>query len=132
MKPIPDKIKDFLRDAPVCRIATVRPDGTPHTIPVCPVFDGANLYIDLDGEGISASGVMANGRVTVLIDEYSEDWSKLRAVILRTTAEVIDGEWKDVAWAMIREKFPQYSQVEWEPRMTLALTIEGWTQWGFG
>jgi nitroimidazol reductase NimA-like FMN-containing flavoprotein (pyridoxamine 5'-phosphate oxidase superfamily) len=132
VKPLPDNIKDFLRDAPVCRIATVRPDGTPHAIPVCPVFDGSYLYIDLDGEGTSASGVKENGWITVLFDEYSDDWSKLRAVVLRTKAEQIDGDWQEVAWQMIREKFPQHSQVDWEPRMTLALTIRNWSQWGFG
>jgi nitroimidazol reductase NimA-like FMN-containing flavoprotein (pyridoxamine 5'-phosphate oxidase superfamily) len=130
MKPLPEKVIDFLREAPVCRIATVRPDGTPHVIPVCPVFDGANFYIDLDPEGVSAEGVRANGRVTVLVDEYHDDWKQLRAVILRTTAEVIEGEWQVIAWAMIREKFPQSEEIEWNPRMTLALSIEGWTQWG--
>lgn len=130
MKPLPENVLDFLREAPVCRIATVKPDGTPHIIPVCPVFDGANLYIDIDEKGVSAQGVKTNGKVTVLIDEYSDDWSKLRAVVLRTTAEVIEGEWQEVAWAMIRAKFPQYAQVEWNPRMTLALTIQSWTQWG--
>lgn len=130
MKPLPEKVIDFLREAPVCRIATVRPDGTPHVIPVCPVFDGANLYIDLDPAGISAEGVKANGRVTVLVDEYHDDWKQLRAVVLRTTAEVIEGEWQDIAWAMIREKFPQSIEIDWNPRMTLALSIENWTQWG--
>jgi len=49
---------------------------------------------------------------------------------LRCTAEVIEGEERDRAWHLIREKFPQYSTVGWEPRLTLALRIHDWRQWG--
>jgi nitroimidazol reductase NimA-like FMN-containing flavoprotein (pyridoxamine 5'-phosphate oxidase superfamily) len=130
MKPLPGAVRGFVRDAPVCRIATVRPDGVPQLIPVCPVFDGETLYVDIAEDGVSASGVRANGRVTVLIDEYHDDWDKLRAVVLRTKAEPIGGKRQEAAWRMIREKFPQYSSVDWTPRLTLALHIESWTQWG--
>lgn len=130
MKPLPQAILDFVREAPVCRIATVRPNGVPHIIPVCPVFDGETLYVDIAPDGVSAAGVKETGRVTVLIDEYHDDWAKLRAVLLRTRAEPITGERQEAAWALIREKFPQHSGVGWAPRLTLALHIEGWTQWG--
>ena len=130
MKPLPDAVCEFVRSAPVCRIATVRPDGIPQIVPVCPVFDGKTLYIDIAEDGVSASGVKANGRVTVLIDEYFDDWEKLRAVVLRTNAEPIEGERQEAAWRLLREKFPQYSSVDWNPRLTLALHIDSWTQWG--
>jgi nitroimidazol reductase NimA-like FMN-containing flavoprotein (pyridoxamine 5'-phosphate oxidase superfamily) len=130
MKPFPEAVLSFIRDVRVCRIASVRPDGVPHVIPVCPVFDGEALYIDVAVDGVTASGVKANGRLTVLIDQYDDDWNKLRAVILRTRAEPITGERQDRAWEMIRQKFPQYHTVDWNPRLTLVLHIEGWTQWG--
>lgn len=40
MQALPDAVKEFVASARVCRIATVRPNGEPHVIPVCPVFDG--------------------------------------------------------------------------------------------
>lgn len=130
MKPLPDAVREFVRDSQVCRIATVKRDGVPHIIPVCPVFDGETLYVDIAQDGVSASGVKANSRVTVLVDEYDDDWNKLRAVILRTRAEPIEGDRQDAAWSMFREKFPQHASVNWNPRLTLALHIESWTQWG--
>ena len=72
----------------------------------------------------------ANGRVTVLVDEYHDDWNKLRGVVLRTRAEPIEGERLEAVWIIIREKFPQFASVKWNPRLTLALKIDGWTQWG--
>jgi nitroimidazol reductase NimA-like FMN-containing flavoprotein (pyridoxamine 5'-phosphate oxidase superfamily) len=47
MEPFPDAVREFVRAARVCRIATARPDGSPHLIPVCPVFGGTTLYADI-------------------------------------------------------------------------------------
>lgn len=131
MEPIPDAVRDFVRDARVCRIATVRPNGEPHVIPVCPVFDGeATVYIDIGRKYASAEGVASNGRVAVLIDHYDDNWALLKGVLLRCTAEPAEGEERDRAWDLVREKFPQYSTVGWEPRLTLALRVYDWRQWG--
>ena len=131
MEPIPEAVKEFVREARVCRIATVRPNGEPHAIPVCPVFDGeATVYVDIGDKYASAQGVQANGKVAVLIDYYEDNWALLKGVLLRCTAELIEGEERDRAWALIREKFPQYSTVGWEPRLTLALRVDDWRQWG--
>lgn len=131
MEPLPEEVRAFVSAAPVCRIATTLPGGEPHVIPVCPVFDGESiLYVDVGERSATATGVGESGRVTVLIDEYNDDWSKLRAVLLRCRARETSGEEKERAWAMIREKFPQYSSVNWEPRLTLALEPHDWRQWG--
>ena len=131
MEPLPPAVKAFVGAARVCRIATVRPDRTPHLIPVCPVFDGdSTLYVDLASHGVSAAAFRSNPSITVLIDEYHDDWSKLQAVILRCRAEELAGEEMERAWAMIREKFPQYVTVDWQPRLTLALYVQDWRQWG--
>lgn len=131
MEPIPDGIKGFLATARVCRIATVRPNGEPHLIPVCPVFDGeATVYVDIGRKYATAEGLRANHRIAVLIDEYTDDWSKLRGLLLRCQAAVAEGEEKERAWEMIRDKFPQHKPIGWSPRLTLALRIYDWRQWG--
>jgi nitroimidazol reductase NimA-like FMN-containing flavoprotein (pyridoxamine 5'-phosphate oxidase superfamily) len=131
MKPLPDALGKFVADSPVCRIATVRDDGAPHLIPVCPVFDGeSTVYVDIGDRSASAQGVRKSGDVAVLVDHYEDDWSQLKAALLYCRAEIVKGDEQDRAWAMIREKFPQHSTVSWEPRLTLALRINDWRQWG--
>ena len=131
MEPIADVVKEFIRDARVCRIATVRGNGEPHVIPVCPVYDGdATVYVDIGSKYTSAEGVRTNSRVGVLIDHYDDNWALLKGVLLRCRAEVIEGEERDRAWELIRHKFPAYKAVGWEPRMTLALRVYEWRQWG--
>lgn len=133
MKPpeIPEAVEQFISEARVCRIATVRPSGEPHVIPVCPVFDGEKtLYIDIGPGYTTAGNLAANPKLAVLIDEYSEDWSLLKGVLLRCQVEEARGEEKDRAWELIRAKYPQWKDIEWEPRLTLALRVYDWVQWG--
>ena len=129
--PLPDDVKRYLSAAPVCRIATVRPDGRPHVIPVCPVFDGAaTLYVDLDASSVTANALRSEPRVTVLVDDYYDDWSKLRKVLLQCRAEPVEGDEQEAAWALIRIKFPQYTEINWQPRLTVGLRIDAWLQEG--
>ncbi len=131
MQPLPEAVREFIAATRVCRIATVRPDGTPHVIPVCPVFDGeAVVYVDIGRRYTTAEGLRGNASVAVLVDEYSDDWSQLRAVLLRCRAEPAEGEEKERAWELIRAKFPAYKEIGWEPRLTLALRVYDWRQWG--
>jgi hypothetical protein len=96
------------------------------------VFDGdATVYVDLGRKSTTAAALRNNRRIAVLIDEYHDDWSRLRKVILRCTAEEVRGDEQDAAWARIREKFPQYTTVDWRPRLTMALRIRDWLQEGF-
>src|SRR5260370_39477264 len=104
MKPLSRAVKDFLRDAQVCRIATVLPNGSPHVSPVCPVFDGKSMFIDVSQVGGTAKALEANPRITVLIDDYNDDWSHLWGVILRTRAKQVKSEEKEAAWRRIRRK----------------------------
>lgn len=131
MDALPEALARFIEAARVCRIATVRGGGEPHVIPVCPVFDGdSTLYVDIGRRSATAEGFRSSGRVTVLIDEYDEDWSELKAVLLRCRATEAAGEEREQAWEMIRAKFPQYKTVDWQPRLTLALHVQDWRQWG--
>jgi nitroimidazol reductase NimA-like FMN-containing flavoprotein (pyridoxamine 5'-phosphate oxidase superfamily) len=130
MEPLPGRVKELIAKARVCRIATVRPSGEPHVIPVGPVFDGENLYIDIGGGYVTAAAIASDPNVAVLFDEYLDDWNKLWGVLLRCRAEPVEGEEQDSAWKLIRAKWPQHKEFGWEPRLTLALRIYDWRQWG--
>ncbi len=131
MEPLPDPVKEFVAAARVCRIASARPDGEPHVIPVCPVFDGdSTVYVDIGSRYSTAKTLHDDPRIAVLIDDYDDNWALLKGVLLRCRAEDAKDEERDRAWDLIREHYPQHGSVGWEPRLTLALRIYDWRQWG--
>jgi nitroimidazol reductase NimA-like FMN-containing flavoprotein (pyridoxamine 5'-phosphate oxidase superfamily) len=131
LKPLTPAVRNYIDDAQVCRIATVRADGEPHVIPVCPVFDGdATVFVDLGPKSTTARALEHDARIAVLFDEYADDWSKLRKVLLKCRAEEVTGATKDAVWERIRAKYVQYTTVDWKPRLTMALRIYDWLQEG--
>ncbi len=101
--------------ARVARLATT--DGSrPHVVPV--VFcelDGA-IYIPIDGKPKSGrrlrrlANIAANPAVALLVDDYFEDWSRLRWTRIDGDAEVVASGAEVVA--ALRAKYPQYRQFE--------------------
>ena len=100
---------------PVARLATS--DGAqPHIVPVvfCE-FQGA-LCIPIDGKRKSGrplkriANIERNPAVSLLIDEYRDDWSRLRWLRIDGNAEIVPTT-PELAAALIA-KYPQYQRVQ--------------------
>jgi PPOX class probable F420-dependent enzyme len=128
----------MLRDARVARLATADAQATPHVIPVCFVYDGRAIYTAIDEKTKRTAprklrrvrNIMANPRVALVVDHYVEDWRRLRYVLVRGTATIIDrGPDHRRAIARLRAKYRQYRTMRLETRPVLKispLTIAAW------
>jgi PPOX class probable F420-dependent enzyme len=100
--------------ARVARLATVGPDGAPHLVPVCFALEGDTLYTAVDEKPKRTRAlrrlrnIEADPRVEVLIDDYEEDWSRLRWVRLRGRARVVERD--ERALELLAAKYPQYRE----------------------
>ncbi len=69
--------------APIARLATVTPDGTPHLVPIVfAVVDGGIISpIDHKPKTTSAlqriENIEDDPRVSILVDHYDDDWTAL-------------------------------------------------------
>jgi PPOX class probable F420-dependent enzyme len=101
--------RDIVRLARVARLATVDADGRPHVVPICPVLDGDLILFATDEESVKVRNIRRNPHVALVVDDYLEDWSRLRAVMIRAMARVLDHgpEWDRVR-SLLYEKFAQY------------------------
>jgi PPOX class probable F420-dependent enzyme len=104
-------------EARVARLATIDPDGRPHLVPIGFALDGDTLYSAVDRKPKRSTTLrrIENARarpdVTVLVDHYEEDWSRLWWIRLRGRARVLDdGEERDRALALLQAKYPQYQE----------------------
>jgi PPOX class probable F420-dependent enzyme len=105
----------LLRDARVGRLATADAAGRPLVVPVCYVFDGARIYSAVDAkpkrtrELRRLKNIAANPQVSLVVDVWDEDWSKLCWVIVEGRAEIL-AEGAEFSRAIDRlvAKYPQY------------------------
>jgi PPOX class probable F420-dependent enzyme len=104
-----------LTAARVARLATTDPDGRPHLVPIVFAIDGDTLYSAVDAKPKRSKTLrrIENARerpdVTILVDHYEDDWSRLWWIRLRGRARVLDGgDELERALTLLREKYPQY------------------------
>ena len=112
---IPTWAVELLGTARVGRLATASGDGRPLVVPVCYVFDGTRLYSAVDAkpkrtrELRRLRNIAENPRVSLVVDEYHEEWARLRYVIVDGRAEILsDGDEFTRAIDLLVAKYPQY------------------------
>lgn len=93
----------------VSRVATAGPGGIPHVVPVCHVLRGGRIYFASGRAGRKMRNLRANPRVTLVVDVYSEDWSRLAGVMVQGRARLVAGgpEFRRVR-DLLYAKYPQY------------------------
>jgi len=113
----PEGIEAFIRSSRVARMATVDAAGFPHIVPICYAYDGSRFYSAVDEKPKRVEpgmlrrlvNIRANPRICLIIDEYDEDWSRLRFAIIRGTAGIESaGAEHNRAVNLLRKKYPQY------------------------
>ena len=136
----------FLAEARRAVLATIAPDGRPRLVPICFVLDPTRpvLYTPLDEKPKSmdephrlarVQDLLADPRVSVLVDRWSEDWTRLAWLRCRGAATLLepDAEAADVHSSgvrMLRAKYPQYESHRLETRPLIRIAIEYATSWG--
>ncbi len=125
--------------APTAVLATLRPDGTPHLVPV--VFavhrsaEGDTIYTAVDAKRKTThrlrrlQNIEGDGRVSLLVDHYVDNWTQLWWVRADGVATVHhNGEQMAVGYGLLRAKYPQYERIALDgPVVTIVVTR--WSSW---
>jgi PPOX class probable F420-dependent enzyme len=113
----PDDL-DLLESQRVARLATVDAAGRPYLVPVCFVALEGRLYIPIDakpkrGEARALKrlrNLRERPEAVLLVDEYEEDWQRLRWLAIRADAAILeDGSERERALARLEDRYPQYA-----------------------
>lgn len=146
LEPYPGAMPDFdaaaaFAAAPVAVLGTTGDDGAPHLVPVVfAVPDGRSdrLYTAVDAKPKTTkrlrrlSNIERNPAVSLLVDHYDDDWSKLwwvradgLAAVHHSGAEMATG------YALLRAKYAQYERLALDgPVVTVEL--HHWASWHGG
>lgn len=95
---LPAELRQRAERARVARLATIRPDGRPHVVPITFAIVANTLIWAIDHKPKRTTdlqrlrNIELNPAVSVLVDAYDEDWSQLWWVRLDGVATVVRGE----------------------------------------
>jgi PPOX class probable F420-dependent enzyme len=125
-------------ESPVATLATLDADGRAHLVPIVFALAGDTLYSAVDAKPKRSRTLrrIENARrrpdVTVLVDHYDDDWTRLWWVRLRGRARVLDGgEEAARALALLAGKYEQYDDAA--PGLpVLAVDVDEWRGWTAG
>jgi len=138
---IDEDTQHYIRDHRIARLATVAEDNTPSIVPICYVFDGQHVYSPIDEKPKSVPSdqlkrvrnIKANSAVSMVIDDYSENWNELRYVLLSGSAELILPNEEPAehirAVAQLRDKYVQYRAMEIDKRPIIRILITRIKRW---
>src|SRR5215469_1722191 len=137
---IDDNTREFICRRAVARLATADGDGRPSVIPICYVFDGENIYSPIDEKPKSlparrlkrVRNIEVNPHVSLVIDDYSDDWSKLAYVVISGLAEIIEPKKQDEhrqAVRLLRDKYSQYRSMAIDERIIIKISPTRIKRW---
>ena len=123
--------------ARVARLASVRPDGSPHLVPIVFALDGSTVVFAVDDKPKATrelqrlANIRADPRVSVLVDHYDDDGTAVWWVRADGRARVVDAAPAlDQVVALLAEKYPQYAASP-PPGPAVLIDVEAWRWWSF-
>lgn len=136
------EVSDFLKAGRVARLGTADAAGQPLVVPICYAFDGRHCYSAIDakpkrqapGRLKRVRNIRENSLVSLLVDHYDEDWSRLRYLVLQGRADLLsEGAEFTYAVDLLLEKYAQYRAMSLDRNsgLVIKITPERVIQWSF-
>ena len=125
---------EFVANARACSLATTYPDGRPHVVPVSTVLDLDRLVFATETDTQKVRNIEADPNVALAYDEYHEDWTQLRQVIVHGEGYFVDSGFEfERDRALLYEKFPQYeteAPIEEGSSVVVEVRVDRVVSWG--
>lgn len=126
----------MFRASRVARLATVSPASVPHLVPVVFAIVGDEISFAVDHKPKTTrrlrrlDNIAANGKVSLLVDHYDDDWASLWWVRVDGDAVVADAASADGRRGIdaLVAKYPQYADVRPAGPAVLVRQLR-WTWW---
>ncbi|MBO0767996.1 MAG: TIGR03668 family PPOX class F420-dependent oxidoreductase [Solirubrobacterales bacterium] len=131
----PDQARARFQESPVARLATVRPDGTPHLVPVTfALLDTDTLVTAVDHKPkrtvalARLANIRANPAVCVLVDHYEDDWTQLWWARADGHAEVVAAEALPSGVEALCRRYAAYAKRPPSGDL-IVITVTRWSAW---
>lgn len=122
-------------ESPVAMLATVGAQAAPHVVPVVFGVHRDVVFTAVDAKRKTThrlrrlANIEANPQVSMLVDNYDDDWSRLWWVRADGHAEIhYSGEQMATGYALLRRKYPQYRRLGLAGPV-VTVQVAKWSSW---
>jgi PPOX class probable F420-dependent enzyme len=128
--------RGLFASARVARLATVDADGRPHLVPITFALHGDDIVTAVDHKPKRTTrlrrlvNIEANPRVSVLADQYEDDWSRLWWARADGTARIVEpgASEHERAVSRLAARYPQYEEQRPSDSVIL-VSVSRWSGW---
>ena len=132
----PDEARRRFSEARVARLATADASGRPHVVPLVLAVDGDTIVSAVDQKPKRTTrlrrlaNIAVNPWVSLLVDEYSEDWESLWGARADGKATVLEQGSAPAARAvdLLVARYPQYADHR-PSGPVVAVAVKRWSGW---
>jgi len=131
--------RELLKSARVGHLATADQYARPHVVPIVFVYEHPFVFTPIDAKPKSVEdwhdlrrikNIETNGRASVLVDVYDEDWSKCAWVRADGVADILlKGDDHRRALDLLAAKYRQYEGMPLGDAPVIRVRIEHVSQW---
>ena len=120
--------RELIAEARHAILGTIGADGRPHVVPVCYAEDGGAFVIAVDEKPKTGAKlarirhIERDARVSLLIERYDDDWSRLAWLRIDGEAAMMTGGDRPGALAALRGRYPQYQGMRLEGLPLIVIT----------
>jgi PPOX class probable F420-dependent enzyme len=140
---LPAYAAELLYQSRIARLGTADRVGQPLVVPVCYAYNGRACFsaIDAKPKRVAARqlrrlrNIAENPRVSLTVDRYDEDWSRLCWVIVEGRADVLtEGAERADAVDLLVSKYAQYRAMglDRDSAMVIRISAERTLFWKWG
>jgi nitroimidazol reductase NimA-like FMN-containing flavoprotein (pyridoxamine 5'-phosphate oxidase superfamily) len=104
-------------------IASVRPDGRPHLVPVWFAWSGGKIYLCIEPRSVKGINMRANPRVALALEEG------INPVICEGTASFLDKPWPVQVEEVFKRKYDWDISTEAQYNQLVEITATKWLVW---
>ena len=119
-KEIKQQMSEYLKSHNILTLATVCANGKPVAHTVTYVSEGTTVYLGTYKGTRKAKNIIKNPSVAYTVDEDYPDWSKIKGIQMKGTAELLtDQAEMQSVWGKMLEKFPAARDIPQNPDMVI-------------
>jgi len=125
--PLPPELDAFLALPNPAIVGTIRPDGSPHTVPTWYDWDGGRVLMNLDARRVRLDYIRRDPRVALTV--LADDWYEHVSLLGRVVEIYDDADLADIDRMCARYQGHPFRTRD-RPRVSVWMQPERWHGWG--